>query len=96
MITGHGPALYPPDRSSRRCHLMMTHYIIGGLDYGQLERKRKPRLALLLGDYASGRSPEMAKWYCEQKGIEIVGTGICFLYSRQIQAILLIRTRIKT
>ena len=38
---------------------------------------RAPRLALFLGNYASGRSPEAAKWYCEEKGIDIVATEYC-------------------
>ena len=40
------------------------------------KEKRKPRLALFLGNYASGRSPKLAKWYCEKKGVEVVGKEI--------------------
>ena len=73
MITGHGPALYP------------ASWVFGSLpgydDYlcayadwikKTWKGKRKPRLALLLGDYASGRAPEMAKWYVEKIGIDLV------------------------
>lgn len=78
MITGHGPALYPvswvvsmlPPYDDTLC--MMADWIVANW-----KETRKPRLALLLGDYASGRSPEMAKWYCEQKGIDIVDVEYC-------------------
>ena len=56
------------------------------------KEKRKPRLALLLGDYASGRSPELAKWYCEKKGIEIVDVEYCPLMPNDTSD-LLIRIR---
>lgn len=73
MLTGHGPALYPaswvfasiPPYDDTLC--AFADWIAENWD-----KDRKPRLALLLGDYASGRSPETAKWYCEKKGIEIV------------------------
>jgi len=78
MCTGHGPALYPatwvismmPPYDDTLC--TMADWIMANW-----KEKRKPKLALLLGDYASGRSPELAKWYCEQKGIEIVGVEYC-------------------
>jgi ABC-type branched-subunit amino acid transport system substrate-binding protein len=73
MCTGHGPALYPvswvvamfPPYDDTLC--TMADWIVA-----HWKEKRRPRLALLLGDYASGRSPEMAKWYVEKKGIEVV------------------------
>jgi branched-chain amino acid transport system substrate-binding protein len=72
MYTGHGPALYPPgwvmacmppydDTLATYANWIKANW----------KEKRKPRLALLLGDYASGRSPEQAKWYCEKIGIDI-------------------------
>jgi len=75
MITGHGPALYPPGWVIAT----MSPYddalcVVADWIMANWKHNRKPKLALLLGDYASGRSPEMAKWYCEKKGIEIVGT----------------------
>jgi len=78
MCTGHGPALYPvswvvsmmPPYDDTLC--TMADWIMANW-----KQKRKPRLSLLLGDYASGRSPELAKWYCEKKGIEIVGVEYC-------------------
>jgi len=95
MITGHGPALYPPGwviatMSPYDDALCVTADWI----MANWKEKRKPRLALLLGDYASGRSPEMAKWYCEQKGIEIVGTEYVPLLPTDTSD-LLIRTRDK-
>lgn len=78
MCTGHGPALYPvswvvsmmPPYDDTLC--TMADWV-----KDNWKEKRKPRLALLLGDYASGRSPEQAKWYCEKQGIEIVGVEYC-------------------
>lgn len=73
MYTGHGPALYP----ASWVFSAMPPYddtLCAFADWIKLnwKEKRKPRLALLLGDYASGRSPEAAKWYCEKIGVEIV------------------------
>lgn len=73
MYTGHGPALYPaswvfsamPPYDDTLC--TFADWI-----KANWKEKRKPRLALLLGDYASGRSPEAAKWYCEKIGVEVV------------------------
>ena len=73
MLTGHGPAVYPsswvfasiPPYDDTLC--AYANWIKANWD-----KERKPRLALLLGDYASGRSPEAAKWYCEKMGIDIV------------------------
>lgn len=73
MYTGHGPALYPaswvmatmPPYDDTLC--TFADWI-----KANWKENRKPRLALLLGDYASGRSPEAAKWYCEKIGIDIV------------------------
>ena len=73
MYTGHGPALYPaswvfsamPPYDDTLC--TFADWI-----KANWKEQRKPRLALLLGDYASGRSPEAAKWYCEKIGVEIV------------------------
>jgi branched-chain amino acid transport system substrate-binding protein len=78
MCTGHGPALYPPSWVVS----MMPPYddtLCTMADWIKKNWKenRAPRLALLLGDYASGRSPEAAKWYCEEKGIQIVATEYC-------------------
>jgi branched-chain amino acid transport system substrate-binding protein len=78
MITGHGPALYPPSWVVT----VMPPYddtLCAMADWiaGNWKEKRKPRLALFLGDYASGRSPELAKWYCEKKGIEIAAVEYC-------------------
>ncbi len=78
MLTGHGPALYPPSWTFG----MMPPYddvLCSFADWikKNWKEKRKPRLALLLGDYASGRSPMMAKWYCEKIGVEIVAEEIC-------------------
>ena len=78
MVTGHGPALYPPSwvfsvlppYDDTLC--AMAEWIISNW-----KEKRKPRLALFLGDYASGRSPEVAKWYVEKKGIDIVAVEYC-------------------
>ena len=80
MITGHGPALYPPSwvvatqppYDDTLC--TMADWIANNW-----KEKRSPRLALLLGDYASGRSPELAKWYCEKKGINVVAVEYCSL-----------------
>jgi len=74
MYTGHGPALYPPPAW---VFAAGPPYDDGLCTYANWikanwKEKRKPRLALLLGDYASGRSPEVAKWYCEKIGVEIV------------------------
>jgi branched-chain amino acid transport system substrate-binding protein len=73
MYTGHGPALYP------------TGWVVAHMPpyddvlcaYANWIKKnwkesRKPRIALLLGDYAAGRAPEQAKWYVEKVGIEVV------------------------
>ena len=95
MITGHGPALYPAGwvvstLSPYDDALCVTADWIKAT----WNEKRKPRLALLLGDYASGRSPEMAKWYCEQKGIDIVSTEYVPLLPTDTSD-LLIRTRDK-
>jgi ABC-type branched-subunit amino acid transport system substrate-binding protein len=73
MLTGHGPALYP----SGWVFADMAPYDDVLCAYADWIKKnwkenRKPRLALLLGDYASGRSPEVAKWYVEKIGIDIV------------------------
>ena len=73
MYTGHGPALYPVGW----VFSMMPPYDDTLCCYADWikanwKEKRKPRLALLLGDYASGRSPEAAKWYCEKIGVEVV------------------------
>lgn len=73
MLTGHGPAVYPsgwvfaeiPPYDDTLC--AYADWI-----KKNWKEKRKPRLALLLGDYASGRSPEAAKWYVEKIGIDIV------------------------
>jgi branched-chain amino acid transport system substrate-binding protein len=73
MYTGHGPALYPaswvfanmPPYDDTLC--TFADWI-----KANWKENRKPRLALLLGDYASGRSPELAKWYCEKIGLDIV------------------------
>jgi len=78
MCTGHGPALYPaswvvsimPPYDDTLC--TMADWI-----KANWKENRAPRLALFLGDYASGRSPEAAKWYCEKKGIDIVATEYC-------------------
>ena len=78
MLTGHGPALYPPSwvvsvmppYDDTLC--TMADWIMSNW-----KEKRPPRLALFLGDYASGRSPELAKWYCEKKGITIVAVEYC-------------------
>lgn len=93
MCTGHGPALFPvswvvsmmPPYDDTLC--TMADWIIANW-----KEKRKPRLALLLGDYASGRSPELAKWYCEKKGIEIVDVEYCPLMPNDTSD-LLIRIR---
>ncbi|MGO8989033.1 MAG: ABC transporter substrate-binding protein [bacterium] len=73
MLTGHGPALYP----SSWVFAEIAPYDDTLCAYADWikknwKEKRKPRLALLLGDYASGRSPESAKWYVEKIGIDIV------------------------
>lgn len=73
MLTGHGPALYP----TGWVFTNMAPYDDVLCAYAEWIKKnwkenRKPRLALLLGDYASGRSPEAAKWYVEKIGIDIV------------------------
>ena len=73
MLTGHGPALYP------------TGWVLSNMPpyddvlcaYGNWIKKnwkesRKPRMALLLGDYAAGRAPAEATWYIEKIGIDIV------------------------
>ena len=75
MLTGHGPALYPP----AWVYSIMPPYddtLCAMADWimENWKENRKPRLALLLTDVASARSPEGAKWYCEEKGIEIVAT----------------------
>lgn len=67
MLTGHGPALYP----SSWVFAEIVPYDDTLCAYADWikknwKEKRKPRLALLLGDYASGRSPEMAKWYVKK------------------------------
>jgi len=75
MLTGHGPAVYPaswvfasiPPYDDTLC--TYADWI-----KANWKENRKPRLALLLGDYASGRSPQAAKWYVEKLGIEIVST----------------------
>jgi ABC-type branched-subunit amino acid transport system substrate-binding protein len=73
MITGHGPAVYP---SSWVFGTVPPYddYLCAYADWIKKtwKEKRNPRLALLLGDYASGRSPEMAKWYVEKIGIDMV------------------------
>ncbi len=75
MLTGHGPAVYP----TAWVFAEIAPYDDTLCAYADWikktwKEKRKPRLALLLGDYASGRSPEIAKWYVEKKGIDIVST----------------------
>jgi len=75
MMTGHGPALYPP----AWVVAMMPPYddtLCATADWisSNWKEKRSPRLALLLGNYASGRVPEGAVWYCKKKGIEVVAT----------------------
>jgi branched-chain amino acid transport system substrate-binding protein len=75
MLTGHGPAVYP----SGWVFAEITPYddiLCAYADWikKNWKEKRKPRLALLLGDYASGRSPETAKWYIEKIGIDVVST----------------------
>ncbi len=75
MMTGHGPALYPP----AWVVAMMPPYddsLCAMADWvvNNWKEKRSPRLALLLGNYASGRVPEEAVWYCKKKGIEVVAT----------------------
>lgn len=78
MITGHGPALFPPawviatqpPYDDTLC--TMADWIAANW-----KKKEKPRLALLLGDYASGRAPAAAKWYCEKKGIDVVAVEYC-------------------
>lgn len=78
MLTGHGPALFPPSWvfavmptfDDNLCS--MADWIVSNW-----KEKRKPRLALLLGDYAAGRSPEMANWYVKKKGIGIVAVEYC-------------------
>lgn len=78
MMTGHGPAVYPPGW----VFSVMTPYddvLCTMADWitSFWKENRKPRLALFLGDYASGRAPELAKWYCEKKGIEVVSVEYC-------------------
>jgi len=93
MITGHGPALYPPSwvvatqppYDDSLC--TMADWIANNW-----KEKRPPRLALLLGDYASGRSPELAKWYCEKRGVKVVAVEYCALLPTDTSD-LLIRTR---
>ena len=78
MLTGHAPALYPvswvmgtmPPYDDVLC--TMADWIIKNW-----KENRKPRLALFLGNYASGRSPMLAKWYCEKKGVEVVAVELC-------------------
>jgi len=78
MLTGHAPALYP------------VSWVMGTMPpYDDVlattadwivknwKENRKPRLALFLGNYASGRSPQLAKWYCEKKGVEVVADELC-------------------
>ncbi len=77
MCTGHGPALYPPGWVVAN----MPPYDDVLCAYANWiksnwKEKRKPRLALMLGDYASGRAPAEAVWYVEKQGIEIVTTEI--------------------
>ncbi len=73
MLTGHGPALYPAGWVFAEI-APYDDMLCAYADWIKKtwKEKRKPRLALLLGDYASGRSPEAAKWYVEKIGIDIV------------------------
>jgi ABC-type branched-subunit amino acid transport system substrate-binding protein len=73
MCTGHGPALYPPGWVFSVCP-SYDDVLCAYADYiaKNWKEKRSPRLALLLGDYASGRAPGMAQWYCKKKGIDVV------------------------
>ncbi|MBP8608611.1 MAG: ABC transporter substrate-binding protein [Syntrophaceae bacterium] len=73
MYTGHGPALYP----AGWVMAAMPPYDDTLCAFADWVKKnwrenRKPRMALLLGDYAAGRSPEAAKWYLEKIGIDVV------------------------
>jgi ABC-type branched-subunit amino acid transport system substrate-binding protein len=78
METGHGPALYP---AAWTFGLMPPYddVLCAFADWikRQWKEARKPRVALFLGDYASGRSPQLAKWYCEKVGVEVVAEEIC-------------------
>jgi branched-chain amino acid transport system substrate-binding protein len=78
MYTGHAQALYPvswvmgtmppyDDVLATMADWIMKNW----------KENRKPRLALFLGNYAAGRAPELAKWYCEKKGVEIVAEELC-------------------
>jgi branched-chain amino acid transport system substrate-binding protein len=78
MLTGHAQALYPVSWVMG----MMPPYddvLATMADWikKNWKKDRKPRLALFLGNYAAGRSPLLAKWYCEKKGIEIVAEELC-------------------
>ena len=73
----HGIALYPP--SWFFSLLLATDDRVAGFGDWILENwkeSRKPRLALLMGDYGAGKGPMEAKWYLEDKGIDVVAEEI--------------------
>jgi branched-chain amino acid transport system substrate-binding protein len=78
MITGHGPALYPPSWVvAQMAPYDDTLCTMADWVASTWKEKRPARIALFLGDYASGRSPELAKWYVEKKGIQISAVEYC-------------------
>lgn len=77
LTTGAGSALYPPGYVFS-CMAPYDDRCCGMVDWivANWEETRRPRLALLLGDYSSGRIAEQAEWYIEGKGVDLVAKEI--------------------
>lgn len=65
--------LYPPGWFSS-LYVPTDDRVCGLADWFLKDWKesRKPRLALLMGDYGAGKAPSGAKWYLEKQGIDVV------------------------